>query len=317
MLTYTASKTNARQFLALTSIEVIEFEFLLTEFAPRSDRFFRYRTWAGKLRQQPRYQPQVDEKLADPAQQLFFLMVYLKNNPLQSFQAALFDLSQGSVSQMVRLLVNLLNDTLTALGLSPCQDTDSLRAQLDRLKPGALNMDATERAVARSTAQDAQFEEYSGKAKDHTCKNQLLCDDAAYVHFLSLTYEGKTHDKALADAEALELPAGQLLRQDTGYQGYHPPGVVVSQPLKKPRGKELTDQQKVANQAISSQRVIVEHAINGIKRLHCLSGRLRLKGWGIRDALMRVGTALHNLRVSSPCRDYKPLAPMWALCSQI
>ncbi len=189
----------------------------------------------------------------------------------------------------------------------------------DRFKPGALTMDATERLVARSTAQDAQLEEYSGKAKDHTCKNQLLCDDAADVHFLSLTYEGKVHDKALADAEALALPAGQLLRQDTGY---HPPGVLVSQPLKKPRGKELTDQQKVANQAISCQRVIVEplrrtDAINGIKRLHCLSGRLRLKGWSIRDVLMRVGTALHNLRVNSPCRSYKPLTPTWALCSQI
>ena len=81
MLTYSSSKTNSRQFLALTSLEVIEFEFLLTHFAPRSERFFRYRTWAGKLRQQPRHQPASDEKLADAAQQLFFLLVFLKNNP--------------------------------------------------------------------------------------------------------------------------------------------------------------------------------------------------------------------------------------------
>lgn len=317
MLSYSTSKINHGQFLALTSLEVIEFEFLLTHFAPRSERYFRYRTWAGNLRAQPRYQPASDEKLADPAQQLFFLLVFLKNNPLQSFQAALFDLSQGSVSQMVRRLLSLLNETLTGMQLSPCQDTDSLRRQLDRLKPGVLNLDATERSVSRSTDPDVQREEYSGKGKDHTSKNQLLCDDSAYVHFLSLTYPGKIHDKALADSEALDLPPGLLLRQDTGYQGYQPVGVIIQQPLKKPRGGQLTESQKAANQAISAKRVIVEHAINGIKRLHCLTQRLRLKGGHIRDVLMCIGTALHNLRVTSPCRAYQPLTPAWALCSQI
>lgn len=317
MLTYASTQANPRQFLALTSVQPIEFEFLLRAFGPRSQTFFRYRTWEGKLRQQPRYQPQADEKLADPAEQLFFVLVYLKNQPLQEFQAALFDLSQGSVSGRVRLLLGLLNEALTGLGLSPCQDTDSLRAQLDRLKITTLNLDATEREVPRSTDQDAQRQEYSGKAKTHTAKNQVLSDEDGYVHFLSLTHEGTTHDKALADAEALDFPVGLLLRQDTGYQSYHPQGVVVSQPQKKPRKGTLTDEQKARNQAISAKRVVVEHAIGGIKRLHCLSQRLRLKGTAIRDQVMRMGTALHNLRVSSPCRRYNPRTPTWALASQI
>ena len=313
MLTYASLKTNPRQFLALTSVQPIEFEFLLRAFAPRAERFFRYRTWEGKLRQQPRYQPQADEKLADPAEQLFFLLVYLKNHPLQAFQAALFDLWQGSVSGRVRLLLGLLNETLQGLGLSPCQDADALRAQLDRLQVTTLNLDATEREVPRSTDQDAQRVEYSGKAKTHTAKNQVLCGEDGYVHFLSLTHEGTTHDKALADAEALDFPVGLLLRQDTGYQGYQPQGVVISQPQKKPRKGPLTDQQKARNQAISAKRVVVEHAIGGVKRLHCLSQRLRLKGTALRDQVMRVGTGLHNLRVSSPCRRYNPHTPAWAL----
>lgn len=317
MLTYASLKSNDRQLVALTSIQPIEFELLLRAFAPRSERFFRYRTWEGKLRRQPRYQPQANEKLADPAEQLFFVLVYLKNHPLQEFHAALFDLSQGSVSGRVRLLLALLNEALTGLGLGPCQDTDSLRAQLNRLQIDTLNLDATEREVPRSTDQDAQRQEYSGKAKTHTAKNQVLCGDDCYVHFLSLTYEGTTHDKALADAEALEFPDGLRLRQDTGYQGYHPRGVVVSQPQKKPRKGTLTEEQKALNQIISARRVVVEHAIGGIKRLHCLSQRLRLRGQAIRDQLMRVGTGLHNLRVSSPCRRYHPRTPTWALVCQL
>lgn len=312
MLTYAIAKTKPKSFLALTSVQLEEFEFLLTSFAPRSDRYFRYHTWQAKKRQAPRYAPQVDEALAEPADQLLFLLMYLKNNPLQEFHAALFGISQGWVSQCIRRLLTLLNETLSGLGLSPCQDTESLRTQLDRLKPGPLNLDATEREVARSVDKAAQQEEYSGKAKSHTAKNQLLCDGGQYVHFLSLTYEGKVHDKALADEEALHFEPGQVLRQDTGYQGYSPAGAVVIQPQKKPRKAELSMAQKAANQAISSKRVVIEHAINGVKRLHCLSGRLRLRGCAIRDLLMRVGTALHNFRVQSPYRRYARLAPAWA-----
>jgi hypothetical protein len=68
----------------MTSLMPQEFDFLLTEFAPRSDRYFRYHTWQGKKRQRPRFQPQADEALAHPAQQLFFLLVYLKNTPSNS-----------------------------------------------------------------------------------------------------------------------------------------------------------------------------------------------------------------------------------------
>ena len=312
MLHYAHFYAKPTQFLAMTSLLPPEFDHLLAGFAPRSDRYFRYHTWQGKKRQRPRFQPQADEALAHPAQQLFFLLVYLKNNPLQQFQAALFDLSQGSVSNMVRALLALLNQTLQGFGLAPCQDTETLREQLDRLGPRALNLDATEREMPRSSDQSAQAEEYSGKARTHTSKNQVLCDDVGYVHFLSLTYEGKVHDKALADAEALHFPQGLLLRQDTGYQGYAPPGVLVLQPTKKPRKAELSSGQKLVNQSISTMRVVVEHAIGGIKRLHCLGHKLRLGGWSIRDSLMLAGTGLHNLRVSSPFRQYGPHALTWA-----
>ena len=37
-------------------------------------------------------------------------------------------------------------------------------------------------------------------------------------------------------------------------------------PKKKPKEKELTDIEKIQNKAINSVRVVVEHAIGGIKR---------------------------------------------------
>jgi len=55
------------------------------------------------------------------------------------------------------------------------------------------------------------------------------------------------------------------LWQDTGYQGYAPRNTAIIQPTRKPRGKELTAEQKAENKVISSTRIKAEHAISGIK----------------------------------------------------
>ena len=89
--------------------------------------------------------------------------------------------------------------------------------------------------------------------------------------YLSQTYEGAVHDKRVADEEALDFGADDpqcetlALLPDLGFQGYTPKGVVVVQSLKKPRGGALTEEQKASNRQLSRQRVVVEHAIGGVK----------------------------------------------------
>jgi DDE superfamily endonuclease len=51
----------------------------------------------------------------------------------------------------------------------------------------------------------------------------------------------------------------------------------VMMPYKKPRGKELTKEQKQENKAISGIRIVVDHAINGIKRFGSMSNTYRNK----------------------------------------
>ena len=54
---------------------------------------------------------------------------------------------------------------------------------------------------------------------------------------------------------------------DLGYQGNDTmPGADLHIPHKKPKGGKLTRTQKKENQKLSSRRVIVEHAIGGIKQ---------------------------------------------------
>ncbi|MGI4735755.1 MAG: transposase family protein [Janthinobacterium lividum] len=131
-------------------------------------------------------------------------------------------------------------------------------------------------------------------------KNNTLSDDTQYVHYLSPTESGRLHDKKLADEYPLHLPVGSVLRQDLGFLGHRPPGVVIEMPHKKPPKRELTFSQRLYNQMLSPLRVVIEHAHSGIKRLRMV----RVRGNWFRDTVMVVACGLHNLRVRSPHRAY-------------
>ena len=69
------------------------------------------------------------------------------------------------------------------------------------------------------------------------------------------------------------------------------------QPKKKPKGKELTLEEKETNQKISSSRVRIEHVISGIKRCRIVKDKFRNWKQGIKDMVMEIACALHNFRL--------------------
>ena len=73
------------------------------------------------------------------------------------------------------------------------------------------------------------------------------------------------------------------------------------QPKKKPRGKPLSPEQKAANRAISQERVVVEHAIGGVKVWRIVKEQIRSWLHAIRDQVMYLACGLHNFRLA--CRD--------------
>jgi hypothetical protein len=135
----------------------------------------------------------------------------------------------------------------------------------------------------------------------------VLCDETQRILFLSPTESGRMHDKKIADAYPLMLPAGSVLRQDLGFVGHYPSGVRVEMAHKKPKNGELTFSQLLYNQMLSPLRVVIEHTNSGIKRLRMIKDTLRVHSSWFRDTVMVVACGLHNLRVASPQRAY--LAP--------
>lgn len=127
----------------------------------------------------------------------------------------------------------------------------------------------------------------------------MLC----FVLFVGTTVHGRLHDKKIADLQYI-IPKDFTLWQDTGYQGYTPEGVVVIQPKKKPKGKELSKEQKDKNKEISSVRVRVEHAIGSIKRMKIVRNECRLRKDDVLDKLFAICTGLHNFRLTIKSFEY-------------
>ena len=85
--------------------------------------------------------------------------------------------------------------------------------------------------------------------------------------------------------------------QDLGFLAFTLPEVEIRMPTKKPRGGELTLEQERANQALHQRRLRIEHVNSSVKRCRIVKDRMRLWKAGVRDLVMEICCALHNVRV--------------------
>lgn len=305
-MNYDTVKLNEKQFLAVTSLYPDEFAVLLESFSPICEKYFRYKTLEGLNRRNISSKEHGNASLKGSAQKLFFLLVFLKTNSLQEQHAISFGISQSKVSRISRILLVLLDETLKKMNLLPFRDGELLQKGLAEHATKVFTHDGLERSIPRNICNEAQEEEFSGKKKAHKVKNNLLCDEFQYIHYLSPTELGSVHDKTIADEYPLVLPYGSVLKQDLGFIGHTPNNITVEIPFKKPKNKELTFGQKIYNRLLSSTRIVIEHVNSGVKRLKIVKDTVRSHGFEFRDTIVAVACALHNFRTISlnPNRQY-------------
>jgi hypothetical protein len=87
------------------------------------------------------------------------------------------------------------------------------------------------------------------------------------------------------------------LLQDLGFLAFTLPQVEILMPTKKPRGQELPLEVQLANQALHDRRLRIEHVNSSVKRCRSVKDRMRLWKAGVRDLVMDLCCALHNVRV--------------------
>lgn len=133
--------------------------------------------------------------------------------------------------------------------------------------------------------------------KRHTIKNLIVSDLKNRILYLSWTYEGSVHDKTICDEEELNFSKKVSLWLDSGFEGFNPEKAIINRPKKKPRKKELTDQEKKQNQAISQIRVKVEHAIGQCKVFKIVKDEIRAFKEDFRDVAMLLACSLSNFKI--------------------
>lgn len=153
------------KFLALTGLMSVEFEYLLFYFTPLWEKYSRLYTTEGNKRKILSYKEHKSSGLQGTAQKLYFLLVFLKNNPLQTFHACSFNISQAKASKMIRVLLNILDLTLKDMDLSPYRNGELLRSALKHHPDKIFTYDGMERGIQRNICKTAQEEEFSGKKK--------------------------------------------------------------------------------------------------------------------------------------------------------
>lgn len=116
------------------------------------------------------------------------------------------------------------------------------------------------------------------------------------VAFLGATAPGSRHDKTQAEADAPPFPPGSHGAGDLGYQGLDPPNLVLTRPIKTPRGGHLTDDERAYNRRVAQFRIYVEHAIRGIKIHRVTADVLRATKAGFADLAVEVAAGLFNYK---------------------
>jgi hypothetical protein len=173
-----------------------------------------------------------------------------------------------------------------------------------------IYIDVTERKLFRHKNYQTQKRHFSGKKHDHTIKHTIISNSTRKVLYVGRSFVGSVHDYKMLKKE---LPTQKdWFRKtnvcvDLGYQGIkkdYASSHKIQIPHKKPRkskntNPELTRKQKSENKKISSRRVVVEHAIGGMKAFNILSSRFRNKTKNLADEAITIVAGLWNLKISS------------------
>lgn len=301
MFTYSKIKDKSQLLRAMTGLDRAEFEELLKPFQAAWEAYVKETSLSYQKRQR---QPGGGRKpvLRTIADKLLFILYYVKVYPLQEVLAFEFGLTQGQACSWIHTLSEVLKRALAAMEQLPERNPTALEAHLAESGETEFGIDGTERKIQRPNDDERQRQYYSGKKKAHTVKNNVVVTlSSRHVNYLSGTYEGKKHDKKICDEEQPTLPEGSTLYKDTGFQGYEPVGITTQQPKKKPRGQELSEEDKQRNTLISKVRIIVEHVIAGIKRCRIVKDVFRNTKDRFVDLVMEIACGLHNFRTA--CRS--------------
>jgi len=208
-----------------------------------------------------------------PIHKLLMTLLYLRHNTSATLVGQMFGFSADSVEK------NALPETLAALKeLFPASRWEAvLRHRAEKWNPDEVDKliaRSFETPIPRPSLNDRQKRVYSGKKKRHTLKTQIYTDQSGTILDVSSGHRGPKADVKIWNET--ELPEELKEKPKIGDKAYLGAAKATLIPKKKPKGGELSDEEKVENKRISQERIYVEHAIRKVKGFRLVRDEYRL-----------------------------------------
>jgi DDE superfamily endonuclease len=195
---------------------------------------------------------------------LLLLIAYRSYLTQEILGYLLFNVDKSTICRSLKRIEKI---ALDALGIKKNQT-------LKKEELEALIVDCTEQRIERPKAKKEQTRYYSGKKKTHTKKTEVIITEDKKIVYVSDSHEGSKHDLSIR-RESRQFEQGHLYA-DGAYIGYDKEHKgVLDFPYRKPKGRELDEEEKEYNRGISRFRVRIEHVFGQLKIFKSLSERYR------------------------------------------
>lgn len=213
--------------------------------------------------------------LSGPEEHLMAMLIYYRCYITYIFMGFLFNCHETTVMRSVRRIERIAVKVIHI----------EKNRQISRDEAEYLITDATEQPIQRPKRRQKRY--FSGKKGRHTQKIEVTADERGIIRSVSHTYPGKKHDfNMYKNKKNRHRFPGILEIADSGYQGIHKIKKNAEIPYKKPKGGQLSEEQKKFNRELSKKRIKVENVIREMKIFRVLSDTYRNRRKG------------HNLKVS-------------------
>ncbi|MGI8567393.1 MAG: transposase [Pyrinomonadaceae bacterium] len=210
-----------------------------------------------------------------PYQKLLMCLLYLRHNTSHEVIGRMFSFSADTAENAFAEVLPLLRD------LFPNQKWEAERRHRrgeEKWTPAKVErviIDSFETPIRRPSNNDRQKRYYSGKKKRHTLKTQIATDHKGAVLCVGNTHRGPQADIKVYEEDELSSVIKEIAKLgDKAYCDQKHPEIVT--PHKKPKGKELTEEQRAENKLLASQRVYVEHGIRRVKGFRIVRDEYRM-----------------------------------------
>lgn len=208
-----------------------------------------------------------------PIHKLLMTLLYLRHNTSATVVGQMFGFSADSVEK------NALPEVLAVLKeLFPAARWEAVkRHRTEKWNPDEVDkliVDSFETPIPRPSLNERQKRVYSGKKKRHTLKTQIYTDRNGTILDVGSGHRGPKADVKIRNET--ELPEELKEKPKLGDKAYLGAEKQTLTPKKKPKGGELSAEEKADNNRISQARIKVEHAIRKVKGFRVVRDEYRL-----------------------------------------